>query len=46
MLGIEKLGIQRVCDQVDAALVVNRYDADEDRSLSFWEFANIFLPVN
>lgn len=34
-----------MCDQVDAALVVNRFDCDEDKSLSFWEFANIFLPV-
>jgi hypothetical protein len=45
ILGLERLSVTRLCDQVDAALVINRFDCDEDKSLSFWEFANIFLPV-
>jgi len=24
---------------------VNRYDADEDLKLTFWEFSNAFLPI-
>ena len=33
------------CDSADARLVVSRYDSDEDMRLSFWEFANIILPI-
>jgi hypothetical protein len=33
------------CDLSDAKLVTARYDADEDGRLSYWEFANMFLPV-
>jgi hypothetical protein len=39
----EKLEI--TCDINDARLVTARYDADEDGRLSYWEFANMFLPV-
>jgi hypothetical protein len=39
----EKLEI--TCDLNDARLVTARYDADEDGRLSYWEFANMFLPV-
>lgn len=41
--GFERLGI--TCDQADARLVVSRFDGDEDMRLSFWEFANMFLPI-
>ena len=39
----EKFGITK---QIDAELVLRRYDADEDGCLTFWEFANAILPVN
>ena len=41
--GFDRLGV--TCDQADARLVVSRYDSDEDMRLSFWEFANIILPI-
>lgn len=41
--GFEQLGI--TCDSADARLIISRYDADEDMRLSFWEFANIILPI-
>jgi hypothetical protein len=40
---MERLGIH--CDITDASLFVNRFDGDEDKQLSFWEFSNCFLPV-
>ena len=40
----EKLEI--TCDINDARLVTARYDADEDGRLSYWEFANMLLPVD
>lgn len=30
----------------EAQLLVSRYDADGDGKLSFWEFSNIFLPLD
>ena len=30
----------------EAELLVARYDADGDGKLSFWEFSNIFLPLD
>jgi hypothetical protein len=39
----ERMGLS--CDLSDAKLVTARYDADEDGRLSYWEFANMFLPV-
>ena len=42
MLGLKVFGmIQRV----DAELLVQRYDSDEDGKLSYWELSNLFLPV-
>ena len=39
---MERLGL--TCDLADATLLTARYDADEDGRLSYWEFANMFLP--
>ena len=39
----EKFGISK---QIDAELVLRRYDADEDGCLTFLEFSNAILPVN
>ena len=33
------------CDSADARLIISRYDGDEDMRLSFWEFANLALPI-
>lgn len=41
--GFERLGV--VCDQEDARLIICRYDGDEDMRLSFWEVANMILPI-
>jgi len=30
----------------DARLIIARFDADEDMRLGFWEFSNMFLPVD
>ena len=30
----------------DARKVVERYDADQDKKLGFWEFSNMFLSVD
>ncbi|CDW76041.1 ef hand family protein [Stylonychia lemnae] len=43
LYGLERLEIQ--CDIADVKLVVSRYDADQDSRLGFWEFSNIFLPI-
>ena len=40
----ERLGV--VCDLQDVKLFVERYDADRDGRLGFWEFANSLLPVD
>ena len=42
-------GLQRIgcaCTKDEAKLLIKRYDSDGDGKLSFWEFANIFLPIN
>ena len=41
--GLRQLGI--AISQGDAQLLVKRYDSDQDGKLSFWEFANMFMPV-
>ena len=33
------------CDSADSRLIISRYDGDEDMRLSFWEFANMVLPI-
>ncbi len=34
-----------MCEIADVKLLVERYDADRDSRLGFWEFANALLPV-
>lgn len=41
---LNHLGI--TCTLADAELLIRRYDGDFDGKLSFWEFQNIFMPVN
>ena len=41
--GFDRLGV--TSDQADARLIISRFDADEDMRLSFWEFANMMLPM-
>jgi len=41
--GFERLGV--TCNQADARLIISRFDGDEDMRISFWEFANIVLPM-
>lgn len=43
VVGLERLGI--TCDSNDARLMISRFDSDEDSRLSFWEFANLMLPI-
>ena len=43
LFGLEQLGV--TCDIADARLVVDRYDADKDGRLGFWEFSNALLPI-
>lgn len=43
MQGFERLGV--TCSMADAKLLIARYDADDDNRLGFWEFSNMFLPV-
>ena len=43
LYGLEKLGISS--DIGDARLVIDRYDADRDGRLGFWEFSNALLPI-
>ena len=40
---MEKLKI--ACDIVDVRLMLDRYDADKDGRLGFWEFSNSLLPM-
>lgn len=42
--GFERIGVN--CSQSEAQLLMARYDGDDDGKLGFWEFANIFLPVD
>lgn len=44
LFGLERLGVTTTMD--DARLLISRFDADEDTRLGFWEFSNIFLPVD
>ncbi len=41
--GFERLGV--TCDSSDARLIISRFDGDEDMRLSFWEFANLVMPI-
>ena len=41
--GFERLGV--TSDSADARLMISRYDGDEDMRMSFWEFANLVLPI-
>jgi hypothetical protein len=34
-----------VADIADARLIIDRYDADKDGRLGFWEFSNSLLPI-
>lgn len=43
LYGLEKLGV--ACDIEDAKLIIDRYDADKDGRLGFWEFSNALLPI-
>jgi hypothetical protein len=43
LYGLEQLGI--TCDIADARLLIDRYDADKDGRLGFWELSNAFLPI-
>eukprot|EP00347_Sterkiella_histriomuscorum_P020122 403339023 len=43
LYGFERLSLS--CDIADAKLIVARYDTDQDQKLGFWEFSNIFLPI-
>jgi hypothetical protein len=43
LFGLEKLGVN--CDIADARLIIDRYDADKDGKLGFWEFSNAILPI-
>lgn len=43
LFGLEKLGL--TCDVSDARMIVDRYDADKDGKLGFWEFSNAILPI-
>ena len=42
-------GLSKMCITVSpetSLLLVSRYDADGDGKLSFWEFSNIFYPLD
>jgi Ca2+-binding EF-hand superfamily protein len=43
LFGLEQLGV--ACDIADARLIIDRYDADKDGRLGFWEFSNTLLPI-
>lgn len=43
LFGLEQMGIS--CDIADARLIIDRYDADKDGRLGFWEFSNSLLPI-
>lgn len=44
MSGLQKLGVK--AGETDIVLLRERYDADQDGRIGFWEFANIFLPID
>ena len=43
--GMNKLGVA-LDSPFEADLLLARFDADGDGKLSFWEFSNIFLPLD
>ena len=43
LYGLERLGV--TCELSDVRLLVERYDADRDQRLGFWEFSNALLPA-
>lgn len=43
-IAMQNLGLS--CTTRDARLIVARYDTDSDSRIGFWEFANIFLPID
>jgi hypothetical protein len=43
LFGLEQMGL--ACDIADARLIIDRYDADKDGRLGFWEFSNALLPI-
>jgi len=44
MTGLQKLGVS--ANDSDIVLLRERFDADQDGRLGFWEFASIFLPID
>ena len=42
--GLNEIGC--ACTNQEAKLLIERYDADGDGKLSFWEFANMFMPID
>ena len=45
MDAVFRMGLKEA-DSRHCSLLMARYDADQDGRLGFWEFANIFLPVD
>lgn len=41
---MQNLGLS--CTPRDAQLIVTRFDTDLDSKVGFWEFTNIFLPID
>ena len=44
MAALNPLGIS--CSTPDSELIIRRYDGDFDGKLSYWEFSNMFMPVD
>lgn len=42
----EKLNLLGYVQLLDAHLLLLRYDTDGDSCLSYWEFADIFVPLH
>ena len=42
--GLQNLGIE--CNSRDCDLIIQRYDGDMDGKLGYWEFVNMFLPID
>ena len=42
--GVERLGV--VASVSDVRLLVERYDADKDEKLGFWELSNALMPID
>lgn len=43
-MGLDRISLQSSAS--DIRLLVNRYDADKDGKLGFWEFCNSLLPID